>query len=228
MFHRNAIRYQSFCCLLNPLPRIVLPVVLFYLDNGSRYPYLCYLLCNLGCLSSHRCLFLKKNRYCSCLGNSYSDLRPELVTSMFVFCLFSLSVVSDSLQSHGLQHTRLTCPSPYPRFCFNSCPLRHWCYPSTSSYITLFSHHQSFPASGSFPVSQLFASDGQSIGASASVLPMNIQDWFPFGFTSLISLPFKGLSRVFSNTKTWKYQFFDTQPSLWSYFHICTQLLEKP
>ena len=88
-YYFKPIRYQSFCCLLNPLPRIVLPVVLFYLDNGSRYPYLCYLQCNLGCLSLHLCLFLKKNRYCSCLGNSYSDLRPELDIHV---CFFVCSV----------------------------------------------------------------------------------------------------------------------------------------
>ena len=115
---------------------------------------------------------------------------------------FSHSVVSDSLQPHGLQHIRLPCPSPTPRACWNSCPLNRWCHPTSSSSVVLFSSClQSFPASGSFPMSQFFSSGGQSIGASAlaSVLPMTIQDWFPLGLTNLILLV-KGLSRVFSNT----------------------------
>ena len=115
--------------------------------------------------------------------------------------------------------------------CSNSCPLRQWCHPAISSSVTLFSSClQSFPASRSFPMSQFFPSGGQSTGASASasVLPMNIQDWFPLGLTGLISLQSKGLSRVFSNTTVQKHQFFGTQPSLWSKLHICTWLLEKP
>ena len=115
-----------------------------------------------------------------------------------------------------------------PGVCSNSCPLCLWCYPTISSSVPPFSScPQSFPASGSFPISQFFASDGQSIGASASVLPMNIQGWFPLGWTGLISLLSKGLSRVFSSTTVWKCQFFGTQLSLWSYSHICTWLLEK-
>ena len=115
---------------------------------------------------------------------------------------FSFSVMSDSLRPHGLQHTRLPCPSPTPGACSNSCPLSRWCHPTlSSSVIPLSSRIQSFPASGSFPMNQ-FASSGQSIRASApaSVLPMNIQDWSPLGWTGWISLQFKGLSRVFSNT----------------------------
>ena len=99
---------------------------------------------------------------------------------------FSHSVVSDSLQPHGLQHARLPWPSPTPRACFNSCPLNWWCHPTISSSVIPFSPHlQSFPASGSFPMSQFFTSGGQSIGvsASASVLPMNTQDWFSLGWT---------------------------------------------
>ena len=117
---------------------------------------------------------------------------------------FSCSVVSDSLQLYGLQHTRLPYPSPTPGACSNSCPLNLWCYPTISSSVIPFSCLQSFPASGSFPMSQFFPSGGQSIGvsASASVLPMNIQDWFPLGLTGLISLQSKGLSKVFSNTTT--------------------------
>ena len=105
------------------------------------------------------------------------------------------------LQPHGLQHTTLPCPSPTPGVCANSCSLSRWCHPTTSSsVIPVSSCLQSFPASGSFPVSQLFPSSGQSIGASvsAAVFPMNIQDWFPLGLTSLISLHSKGLSGVFS------------------------------
>ena len=113
---------------------------------------------------------------------------------------FSCSVVSDSLQPHGLQHARP--PSPTPGVYSNSCPLSRCCHPTISSSVIPFSCLQSFPASRSFPVSQLFTSGGQSIGisASASVLPMNIQHWFPLGWTGLISLQSKGLSRVFSNT----------------------------
>ena len=111
--------------------------------------------------------------------------------------------MSDSLQPHGLQHSRLPYPSVSPRVYSNSCPLSQWCYLTISSSATLFSFClQSFPASRSFPVSRLFASGGQSTGvsASASVLPMNIQGWLPLGFTGLISLLCKGLSRVFSST----------------------------
>ena len=120
---------------------------------------------------------------------------------------FSRSVVSDSLWPHGLQHTRLSCPSPTPRACSNSYPLSQWCHPTISSSVVPFSSClQSFPASGSFQISQFFPSGGQSIGisASASILPMNIQDWFPLGWTDLISLQSKGLSRVFSNTTVQK------------------------
>ena len=144
--------------------------------------------------------------------------------------LFSHSVMSNSLWFHGLQHARLPCPSLFPRVCSNSYPGSRWCHPTISSSVAPFSCPQSFLASGSFPMSQLFESGGHSIGASASasVLPMNIQDWFLFGLTSLTSLLSKGLSRVFSSTTVWKYQFFSTQPSLWSNFHIYTWQLEKP
>ena len=137
----------------------------------------------------------------------------------------SHSVMSDSLWPHGLQHTSLTSPSPTPRACSNSCPLSQWYHPTISSSFAPFSSClQSFPATGSFPMSQFFTLGGQSIGASASasVLPMNIQDWFPLGLTGWISLQSKGLSRVFSNTTVQKHQFFGTQPSLWSNSHIHT------
>ena len=143
--------------------------------------------------------------------------------------LFDCSVVSDSFWHHGLEHSRLPCPSLSPEVCSKSCPLSQWCHPTISSFITPFSSLlQSFPASESFPVSQFFASGGQSIGASASVLPMNIQYWFPLGWTGWISLLSKGLQRVFSSTTVWKHQFFSAQPTLWSNSHIHTWLLEKP
>ena len=133
--------------------------------------------------------------------------------------------------TNGPQQARLPCPSPTPRACSKSCPLSQWYHPTISfSVVPLSSCLQSFPASGSFPVSQFFTSGDQSIGASASasVLPMNIQDWFPLGLTGLMSLQSKGLSRVFSNTIVQKHQFFGAQPSLWSKSHIHTWLVEKP
>ena len=122
---------------------------------------------------------------------------------------FSCSVVSDSLWPHGLQHTRVSCPSSTPGACWNSSPLSRW-YHLTISSSDVTSFPQSFPSSGPFPLSQFFIWDGQSIGAlaSASVLPMNIQDWFPLGWTGWISLQSKGLSRVFFNTTVQKHQFF--------------------
>ena len=124
--------------------------------------------------------------------------------SFILLLLFSHSDVSNSLQPHGLQHARFPCPSPSAIACPNSCPLSWWCHPTILSSVILFSSClQSFPASRSFPMSQFFASGGQSIGASASasVPPMNIQDWSPLGWTDWISLQLKGLSKVFSNTK---------------------------
>ena len=132
---------------------------------------------------------------------------------------FSCSVVSNFLWPHGLQHSRLPCPSPTPGACWNLCPSSRWCHPTVSSSVIPFSSClQSFAASGSFPTSQFFASGGQSIGvsASASVLSMDIQDWFPLGLTGLISLESKGLSRVFFNTTALKHLFFSIQLSLWS------------
>ena len=141
---------------------------------------------------------------------------------------FSHSVVSDSLWPHGLQHTRLPYSSPAPRACSNSCPSSRWCHPTISSTVVHSSCLQPFPASRSFPMSQFFASGGQSItiSAPASVLPMNIQGWFHLGFTGWISLQSKILARVFSNTTVQKHQFFRTQFSLGS--HIHTWLLENP
>ena len=127
---------------------------------------------------------------------------------------FSHSVMSDSLRPHGLQYARPPCPSPTPRVYSNSCPLSERCHSTTLCHPLLLP--SIIPTIGSFPMSQFFASVGQSIGvsASASVLPVNIQDWFPLGWTSCISLQSKGLSRVFSNTTVQKYQFFCSQLSL--------------
>ena len=146
---------------------------------------------------------------------------------------FSLSVVSDSLRSQRLKHTRLPCPSPTPGVYPNSCPLsQRWDPTISSSVIPFSSRLQSFPASGSFQMRQFFASRVQSIGASASasasILPMNIQDWFSLGLTGLIFLQSKGLSRVFSKTAVQKHQFFGAQLLLLSHSHIYTWLLEKP
>ena len=143
----------------------------------------------------------------------------------------SVAVMSDSLWSHGVQHARPPCPAPTPRVYSNSCLLNWWCHPTISSSVVPFSPLlQSFPASGSFPMSQLFMSGGQSSGVSpsTSVLPKNIQDWSPLGWTGWISLQSKGLSRVFSNTTVQKHQFFSAQVSLKSSSHIHTWLLEKP
>ena len=142
---------------------------------------------------------------------------------------FSCSVVSDSLRPHEL-HTRPPCPSPTPRVYSNPCPSSRWCHPTISSSVIPFSScPQSLPTSGSFPMSQLFAWGGQGTGvsASASVLPLNTQDWSPLGWTSWISLQSKGLSRVFSNTTVQKHQFFGTQLSSQSNSHIHTWPLEK-
>ena len=144
---------------------------------------------------------------------------------------FSHLVVSDSLRPHESQHTRPPCPSPTPGVYSNSCPSSQWCHPAISSSVIPFSScPQSLPESGSFPMSQLFAWGGQTTGvsASASVLPMNTQDWSPSGWTGWIPLQSKGLSRVFSNTTVQKRQFFGAQLSSQSNSHIYTWPLEKP
>ena len=131
---------------------------------------------------------------------------------------FSCSVVSDSLGPRGLKDARLPCPSPAPGACSNSCPSSQWCVGDaiSSSVVPFSACLQSFPASGSFPMSQFFTSGGQSIGvsASASVLPVNIQDWFPLRWTGCISLQSKRLSKVFTNIAVQKHQFFSAQLSL--------------
>ena len=140
----------------------------------------------------------------------------ELIEVQFSSVQFSCSVVSNSLRPHESQHARPPCPSPTPRVYSNSCPSSRWCHPAISYSVVPFSCPQSLPASGSFPMSQLFAWGGQStrVSASASVLPMNTQDWSPLGWTGWISLQSKGLSRVFSNTTVRKHQFFGAQLSL--------------
>ena len=146
--------------------------------------------------------------------------RNRLLNMLFLRFSVQFSSVAQSyltLQPHGLQHARPPCPSPTPRIYPNSCPLSRWCHPTISSSVIPFSSSlQSFPASGSFPRTQFFASGGQNIrvSASASVLPMNIQDWFALRWTGWISLQSKGLSKVFSNTTVQKHQFFSAQLSL--------------
>ena len=152
-------------------------------------------------------------------------MNPTSLKACYVLCYglllssvqFSCSVVSDSLRPHELQHARPPCPSPTPRVYPNSCPSIQWCHPIISSSVVPFSSRlQSFPASGSFQMSQLFAWCGQSIGLSASTsdLSVNTQDWSPLGWTGWISLLFKGLSRVLSNTTVEKHPFFCAQLSL--------------
>ena len=148
---------------------------------------------------------------------------------LILFLLFSCSVMSNSLRPHGFQHARVPCPLPSSGVCSYSYLLSQWCHPTISASVAPFSSClQSFPAWGSFPMNWLLASGGQNSAASASVLPVNTQGWFPLVLTGLISLLFRGLSRVFSSTAVWKNQFFGAQSSLWSNSHIHTRLLEKP
>ena len=191
-------------------------------------------------LSSHPLLWWLTNFICLCLDVWLSCLsmiyncgcNRILACACFFLWMkssvqFSCSVVSNSLCPHGLQRARLHCPGA----CSNSCPVSQWCHPTISSSVIPFSSClQSFPGSGSFLRSQFFSSGSQRIGVSAStsVLPMNIQDWFPLGWTGWFSLQSEGLSKVFSNTIVQKHQFFGAQLSLWSDSHIHTWLLEKP
>ena len=123
--------------------------------------------------------------------------------------------MSNSLQSHASQHAKLPCPSLSPKVCYDSCPLNWRCYLTIFPSAALFFCFQSFPASWSFPMSHLFASGNQSIGASASIFPMNVHGWFPLGLSGLISFQSKGPPRVFSSTTIWRHQFFCTQLFLW-------------
>ena len=199
-----------------------------------------YCLLGLIALKKSSLIFFFKGTFWPTFFNSAFDL-ANIDTELFHNALYipcerhycyqavtlsdSCWVVFNSLRPHELQHIRVPYPSPSSRACSNSCSLSQGCYPTiSSSVIRCSSCLQSFPASGSFLMSQLFASGIQSIGAttSASVLPISIQDWFLLGLTGLISLQSKRLSRVFSNTTIQKYQFFGTQPSLWSNSHIHT------
>ena len=165
----------------------------------------------------------------------YPTVRSKTIWAMWEALVSPLShsVMSDSFRPHELQHTRPPCTSPTSGVYSNSSPLSRWCHPTISSSVIPFSSClQSLPASGSFQMSHLFPSGGQSIGASASasasVLPMNTQDWFPLEWSGWISLQSKGLSRLFSNTTVQKHQFFGAQLSSQSNSHIHTWLLEKP
>ena len=158
-------------------------------------------------------------------------LYPQRQKAVFQFSSVTQLCLNILLQANGLQHARPPCPSPALGVYSKSCPLSQWCHPTISSSVVPFSSHlKSFTASGSFQMSQLFTSGGQSIGVSAStsILPMKIQDWSPLGWTGWISLQSKGLSRVFSNTTVQKHQFFGTQLSSQSNSHIHTWPLGKP
>ena len=178
---------------------------------------------------------ISSSEFWSSLKNSFISfslysLSLSLIYLYMCSVQFSHSVMSDCLWPHEPPLARPPCPSSTPRVHLNPCPSSQWCYPAISSSVVPFaSCPQSLPASGSFPVSQLLAWGGQSIGvsASASVLPMNTQDWSPLGWTGWISLQFKRFSRVFYNTIVQKYQFFSTQLSLQSNSHIHTWPLEK-
>ena len=170
---------------------------------------LCFLLLHIFIRYPFFWKWRKKNIY-SDTFNHTDEMQKGCNHSILL--LLSCQVMSDSLRPHGLQHTRFPCPSPSPRVCPSSCPLNWCCHPTIFSSVTLFSFClQSFSAWGSFPMSWLFASGGQNIGASASapVLPMNIQGWFPSKLTGLI-LQSKALSRIFSNPTVQKHQFFNT------------------
>ena len=178
---------------------------------------------------------LKFSEFVFCLRQHIKKTIPKvnkkMILNLKLSVQFSCSVVSDSLWPHEPQHARPPCPSPTLGVYPNPCPLSQWCHPTISSSVSPFSFHlQSFPASGSFQMNQFLTLGGQSIGvsASASVLPMNIQDWFPLEWTGWISLQSKGLSRVFSHTTVQKHQFFSAQLSSQSNFHIHTWPLEKP
>ena len=172
------------------------------------------------------------------MGTSSSP-SPQRTLGLLEWCVLSVqfssvhcSVMSNSETPQTAAHqASLSVTNSWSWYLYNSCPSSRWWHPIISFSVAPFSSClQSFPASGSFPMNQLFASGGQSIGVSAStsVLPVNIQDWFPLGWTGLVSLQSKGLSSVFSNTTVPNHQFFSTQLSLWANSHIHTWLLEKP
>ena len=184
--------------------------------------------------SVSHCISYKKTVTHHCFGTKmmpwFSGTNSQFCQiSRSLFCCCSVAQSCLTLRPHGAQHPRIPCASLSHWVCSNSHPLSWWHYPTISSSVTPCSFcPQSFPASGSFPMSQLFALGGLSIGASASVLPMSIQGLFPLGLIGLISLLSKGLLRVFSSTTICKHEFFGAQPSLWSNSHIHNWLLEKP
>ena len=185
----------------------------------------------IGCHSLLRVIFTtQRSNLVSCIAGRSFIIGATREAPKLNSVQFSRSVVSNSLRPHESQHTRPPCLSPTPRVYPNTCPMSQWCHSAISSSVIPFSScPQSLPASGSFPMSQLFAWGGQSVGvsASASVLPMNTQDWPPLGWTGLISLQSKGLSGVFFNTTVQKHQFFGAQLSSQSNSHIHTWPLEK-
>ena len=199
--------------------------------TGKNYDSQVYLLCkithdNVTCFL-HLCMFISGYNYDVDSADMY---RFSYIYFMHWSVQFTHSVVSNSLQPHRLHATHQTfCSIKTPGTCSNSCLQSLWCHPTISSSVPFSSCFQSFPGSGSFPMSQFFTSCGQSTGTSSSapILPMNIQDWFPLGWTGWISLQSKGFSRVFSKTIAQKNQFFGTQLCLWSKSHIHTWLLEK-
>ena len=161
-------------------------------------------------------------QHCLLFSHKIKELKLDFwILQLFCAAFSSVAQSCLTLRPHGLQCTRPPCPSPTSRVYSNSCPLSWWCHPTISSSVVPFSSSlQSFQASVSFPMSQFFTPAGQTIGDSASVLPMNIQHWFPLGLIGLISLQSKGLSRVFSSSTVQKHQFFDAQPSLWSIYDL--------
>ena len=234
-----------------------LQVPLFSEDTSGFYPGLTWLMemervFQAICIREQWKVYIERVILSSSLRGDYRSIKCSLSLNYLYFCYYFLNILFINgsivdltmlissvellnhlrlLQPHGQLHTRLPCPSSTPGAYSNSFLSSQWYYPTISFSVDPFSSHiQSFPESGSFPMSQLFASGGQSIGvsASASVLPMNIQDWFPLGWTGWISLRSKGLSRVFSNTTVQKHQIFGARLSLYSNSHIHTLLLEKP
>ena len=197
----------------------------------SNHLILCCLLLLLPSISHSNKVFSNESVLCIRSPQYWSFSFRISSSNDLLFVVQSL-VVSDSLQLYGLKHRRPPYPSLSPGLCSNSHPLSQWCYLTISSSVAHFSSYlQSFPTLGSFPVSQFFTSDHQGIGvsasASASVLPVNIQDWFPLRLTGLIPLLSKGLSKVFFSTTIQKHQFFSTQSSLWSNSHMGIWLLGK-
>ena len=196
------------------------------MSSKNTCSFLNGLICSLVSYLSHQNINFMRAETLFCLWYD-----PQNLVQLLSSVQFSHSVVSDSLWPHGLKHARPPCPSPTPGVHSNSCPSSQWCYPAISSSVIPFSScPQSLPASESFPMSQLFAWSGQSIGVSAlaSVLPKNTQGWFPSEWTGWISLQSKGLSRVFSNTTVQRHQFFSAQLSSQSNSHIHIWPLEKP